>query len=51
MHGSGKLGRRLSADEILRDGPVRSAYREVSGRPALKPALSTALAAVEKYGF
>src|SRR5581483_6886512 len=51
MHSSGKLPRRLSADEILREGPVTSAYREVSARPALQPALKTALAAVEKYGF
>ena len=51
MRAAGKLDRALSAGEILRDGPVTSAYREVSARPALKAALSTALAAVEKYGF
>jgi hypothetical protein len=27
------------------------AYREVSGRAALRPALQTALIAMEKYGF
>jgi hypothetical protein len=51
MRAAGKLDRALSAGEILRDGPVTSAYSEVSSRPALRPALSTALAAVEKYGF
>jgi len=30
--------------------PTVQAYREASGRAALRPALQTALAAVEKYG-
>jgi hypothetical protein len=51
MADSGKLGRRLSVGGILRDGPVTAAYRELSSRAELKPALNTALAAVEKYGF
>jgi ABC-type nitrate/sulfonate/bicarbonate transport system substrate-binding protein len=51
MADCGKLDRALSIGEILRDGPVTAAYRELSSRAALKPALNTALAAVEKYGF
>lgn len=48
---SGKLQRKISVDEVLRNGPVMEAYREVSGRAALIAALQTALAAVDKYGF
>lgn len=48
---AGKLKRALAVQEILRDGPVTEAYRAVSTRPALKPALNIALAAQEKYGF
>ena len=48
---SKKLDRPIAVGEILRDGPVAAAYREVSARAELKPALNTALAAVEKYGF
>jgi hypothetical protein len=48
---SRKLQRALPVEEILRDGPVVAAYKEVSSRPQLKSALQTALAAVEKYGF
>lgn len=48
---AGKLARPLPVKEILRDGPVTESYREVSSRPALKPALDIALAAQEKYGF
>ena len=51
MAQSGKLPLAIPVEEILRDGPVTDAYREVSGRAALKSALQTALAAVEKYGF
>ena len=51
MVAAGKLSRSLSVKEILRDGPVTEAYREVSGRPKLKSALETALAAERKYGF
>ncbi|HEY3304797.1 MAG TPA: ABC transporter substrate-binding protein [Candidatus Binatia bacterium] len=47
----GKLQRALPVEEVLRDGPVVAAYKEVSGRPQLKSALQTAIAAVEKYGF
>jgi ABC-type nitrate/sulfonate/bicarbonate transport system substrate-binding protein len=46
-----KLARPIPAKEILRDGPVTEAYREVSSRPQLKSALAVALAAEEKYGF
>ena len=51
MAAGGKLERPLTAGEVLRDGPVVAADREVSGRAALQPAHKTALAAVEKYGF
>jgi ABC-type nitrate/sulfonate/bicarbonate transport system substrate-binding protein len=48
---SGKLSRPMSAEEILRDGAVKAAYREVSNRPELKTAFAIASAAQEKYGF
>ena len=48
---AGKLKQAIPGQEILRDGPVTEAYREVSTRPELKPALAVALAAQEKYGF
>jgi len=48
---AGKLTRPIPVSEILRDGPVTEAYREVSSRPQLKSALAVALAAEEKYGF
>jgi len=48
---SGKLDRPLAVGEILRNDAVTAAYREVSTRSELKPALQSALAAVEKYGF
>lgn len=51
MRQSGKLQRKIAVDEVLRNGPVMEAYREVSGRAALTAARQTALAAVEKYGF
>jgi hypothetical protein len=47
----GKLARAISVKDILRDGPVTEAFREVSARPELKPARDIALAAQEKYGF
>jgi hypothetical protein len=47
----GRLSRTIQMDEVLRDGPVTGAYREVSSRSELQPALKKARAAVEKYGF
>lgn len=47
----GRLERPMSLKEVFRDEAVRDAYREVSGRAKLKPALDTALAVVAKYGF
>ncbi|HEX9444807.1 MAG TPA: hypothetical protein VGA73_11840, partial [Candidatus Binatia bacterium] len=51
MAAGGKLERALAAGEVLRGEAAATAYREVSARPELRPALATALAAVEKYGF
>ena len=48
---AGNLSRAISVSEILRDRPVKDAYREVSTRPELKQSLNVALAAQEKYGF
>jgi len=48
---AGKLDRPIPVAEVLRDGPVVEAYRDVSSRSELKPPLQTALAAVDKYGF
>jgi ABC-type nitrate/sulfonate/bicarbonate transport system substrate-binding protein len=47
----GRLPRPLSVDEVFKDDAVREAYREMSNRTNLKPALDTAMATVEKYGF
>ena len=47
----GRLSRTIPVDEVLRNGSVTEAYREVSSRPALQPPLKKARAAVEKYGF
>jgi len=47
----GELDRSIPVEEVLRDGPVTDAYREVSGRPELQPALQKVLAVVAKYGF
>jgi ABC-type nitrate/sulfonate/bicarbonate transport system substrate-binding protein len=47
----GKLARPIPAKDILRDEPVKQAYRDVSARPELKSALNIALAAEQKYGF
>jgi len=51
MVASKKLNRRIAVADVLRDGPVTEAYREVSRRPELQPALEKARAAVHKYGF
>jgi ABC-type nitrate/sulfonate/bicarbonate transport system substrate-binding protein len=48
---SGKLQLPLPVQEILRNGPVAAAYKEVSSRPQSAAALRTVKAAVEKYGF
>ena len=48
---AGKLAKPIAVKEILRDGAVTEAYREVSMRKELQPALDIALAAQEKYGF
>ncbi|HYY25432.1 MAG TPA: ABC transporter substrate-binding protein [Candidatus Udaeobacter sp.] len=48
---AGKLKRALAVNTIVCDGPVIDAYRDVSGRAELKPALAAAQAAVAKYGF
>jgi hypothetical protein len=48
---AGKLPRSMAVEDILRDGPVKEAYRQVSARAELKPALNIALAAQQKYGF
>jgi hypothetical protein len=48
---AGKLKQAIPVQEILRDGPVIAAYREVSARKELKPAFDIALAAQVKYGF
>jgi ABC-type nitrate/sulfonate/bicarbonate transport system substrate-binding protein len=47
----GKLACSIPVEDILRDEPVKAAYREVSARLELKSALNVALAAQEKYGF
>ena len=49
--GLGELERPLAVEDVLRDGPVTEAYRAVSSRPELRPALETAQAAVAKYGY
>ena len=48
---AGKLPRSMAVEDILRDGPVKEAFRHVSARAELKPALNIALAAQQKYGF
>lgn len=48
---TGELDRSISVEEVLHDGTVADAYREVSGRPELQLALQKALAVVEKYGY
>ena len=51
MVAGGRLDRSIQVEEVLHDGPVRDAYRDVSKRPGVQPALQKARAAVEKYGF
>ena len=46
-----KLARSFPVKDILRDEPVKQAYREVSARPELESALNIAQAAEQKYGF
>jgi ABC-type nitrate/sulfonate/bicarbonate transport system substrate-binding protein len=48
---SGKLAQTMSVGEILRDGPVNEAYRELCARKELQSAHAVALTAQEKYGF
>ena len=48
---TGELDRSIPVEEVLHDGPVSDAYREVSGRPELQPALQKVLTVVAKYGF
>ncbi|MGE5215863.1 MAG: ABC transporter substrate-binding protein [Chloroflexota bacterium] len=43
--------RPIDPEEVVRDALVTAAYRQVSGRPELQPALKKAEAAVEKWGF
>ena len=51
MSAKGALPNALPVADILREDAVNEAFREVSARPELKPALAIALAAQEKYGF
>jgi ABC-type nitrate/sulfonate/bicarbonate transport system substrate-binding protein len=51
MKNKGALPGALPVADILRDDAVSEAFREVSARPELKPALDIALAAQDKYGF
>ena len=51
MLAGGRLSRTIPVDEVLRDGPVTEAYRDLSNRAEVQPALQKARAAVEKYGF
>lgn len=51
MKNKGALPGALPVTDILRDEAVSEAFREVSARPELKPALDIALAAQDKYGF
>ena len=51
MNNKGVLPSALPTADILRQDAVNEAFREVSGRPELKPALEIALAAQDKYGF
>jgi len=47
----GKLDRPFSVKDVVRDDLAVEAYKAVSDRAELQPALSKALAAVQKYGF
>jgi len=46
-----QVERTIDPEEVVRDALVTAAYKEVSGRPALRPALQKAEAAVRKWGF
>ena len=46
-----QLDRPIDPEDVARDALVTAAYHEVSGRPALQPALEKAQAAVRKWGF
>jgi NMT1/THI5 like len=48
---SGELERPLAVEEVLRDGPVKAAYEELTGRPALQAAHQKALAAVQRWRY
>ena len=47
----GELERPIPLEDVLRDDTVTAAYRDVSGRPALRAAHEKALAAVAKWGY
>jgi ABC-type nitrate/sulfonate/bicarbonate transport system substrate-binding protein len=47
----GQLERPIPIEEVLRDGPVNDAYRELSMRPSLQAAVQKALAAAQKHGW
>ena len=51
MVAKGTLPQPIPVADLLHDDAVTKAFREVSRRPALKPALDVALGAQEKYGF
>jgi ABC-type nitrate/sulfonate/bicarbonate transport system substrate-binding protein len=46
-----QLDRPIDRADVVRDAFVTAAYKEVSGRPELQPALTKAQAAVLKWGF
>jgi ABC-type nitrate/sulfonate/bicarbonate transport system substrate-binding protein len=47
----GQLERPIPVEEVLRDAYAIEAYREVSTRPSLQPAVQKALAAMQKHGW
>lgn len=47
----GQLERPIAIEDLLRDEPAQEAYRELSQRPALQPAVQKALGAVQKHGW
>lgn len=46
-----ELNQPIHVDEVIRDGAVRAAYKELNGRRELQPALYKVQKLVEKYGF
>ncbi|HZT07980.1 MAG TPA: ABC transporter substrate-binding protein [Chloroflexota bacterium] len=46
----GQIERPISVDEVVRDGPVTAAFKDLSSRPALQAACDKALAAAKKHG-